>query len=70
MVNIMNSYIADELAHKVKVLSESLHKSDSIVRSLETENSILKDILTSLMSINKEDLVSQIEVDNDRHCAI
>lgn len=70
MSNIMSGYIADELAHKVKVLSESLHKSDNIIRSLQKENSILKDILTNLMSINKEDLVSQIEADNDRRCAI
>lgn len=70
MANIMSSYVADELANKVKVLSESIHRSDAIIRLLETENSILKDILTNLMSLNKEDLVSQIEDDNDRRCAI
>ena len=70
MSNVMNTYIADELAYKVKILSQALQKSENIINSLETENIILKDILANLMSIKKEDLVSAIEVDHDRYCAI
>ena len=70
MSNVMNTYIADELAYKVKILSQALQKSENIIDVLETENAILKDILTNLMSIKKEDLVSLIEVDHDRYCAI
>jgi hypothetical protein len=70
MTNTMNLYIADELANKVKVLSIVLQKLENKILCLEKENTILKDILTNLMSINKQDLANILEVDNDRRCAV
>lgn len=70
MNSLVNNYIADELAHKVKALTQALQKSDNIIAKLELENKILKDILTNLMSIKKEDLDLKLEDTNDRYCAI
>lgn len=66
----MNSYVADELANKVRVLSETLTKTNQIVATLEEENNRLKDIFTNLMSINYQDLDSTQEALDDRFCKI
>jgi len=70
MKNVMNAYVADELAHKVKVLSQTLEETNKIVATLEQENNRLKDIFTNLMSINNVDLDSTQEVKDDRFCTI
>jgi hypothetical protein len=70
MQNTMNSYVADELAHKVKVLSQALEQTHKVMCLLEEENSRLKDIFTNLMSINNKDLDSPKEVSDDRFCTI
>jgi hypothetical protein len=54
MRNKINSFIGDELANKVKVLSVALNKAQKIVSVLEEENQNLKDVLNNLTSINKE----------------
>lgn len=51
----VNSLIGDELANKVKVLSIALRQAENMVMVLEQENQNLKDVLTSLASVNKED---------------
>jgi hypothetical protein len=50
----MNNYLGDELANKVKILSLALSDADKIIEILQEENKTLKDILSGLMSINKE----------------
>ena len=70
MKNVMNTYVADELANKVKILSQTLEETNKIVATLEQENDRLKDILTNLMSINNVDLDSTQEVKDDRFCTI
>jgi ABC-type transporter Mla subunit MlaD len=70
MNNSMNSYVADELANKVKVLSQTLEQTNKIVATLEEENSRLKDIFTNLMSLNYKDLGSTQEASDDRFCKI
>jgi ABC-type transporter Mla subunit MlaD len=70
MKNVMNTYVADELANKVKILSQTLEETNKIVATLEKENDRLKDILTNLMSINNVDLDSTQEVKDDRFCTI
>jgi hypothetical protein len=50
----MNNYIGDELAHKVKVLSQALNEARTIISKLEEENNLLKDALMNITSINKE----------------
>jgi cell division protein FtsB len=70
MKNVMNAYVADELAHKVKVLSQTLEETNKIVATLEQENNRLKDIFTNLMSINNVDLGSTQEAKDDRFCTI
>jgi hypothetical protein len=55
MRNKINSFIGDELANKVKVLSVALNKAQKIVSVLEEENRNLKDVLNNLTSLNKED---------------
>jgi ABC-type transporter Mla subunit MlaD len=70
MKNVMNTYVADELAHKVRILSQALDQTNKIVATLEQENNRLKDILTNLMSINSIDLDSTQEVKDDRFCTI
>jgi hypothetical protein len=66
----MNSYIADELSYKVKILSEALDHTHKIIHTLELENNTLKDILTNLVSINNQDLDSIQEESDDRFCTI
>ena len=55
MKKSMNNYIGDELANKVKILSYALNQAEQMVLVLEQENENLKDVLTSLASVNKED---------------
>ena len=57
----MNNYIGDELAHKVKVLSQALNQAQKIIEKLEEENSSLKDVLVGLASENNQDLVLDSE---------
>jgi triphosphoribosyl-dephospho-CoA synthetase len=66
MKNVMNTYIADELAKKVKILSQTLKQTKNIVETLEKENHRLKDILVNLMSIENTDLLSITQGNNDR----
>jgi hypothetical protein len=70
MKNSMNYYVADELAQKVKVLSQTLEQTNKIVMALEEENNRLKDIFTNLMSINIEDLGGIQEASDDRFCKV
>jgi hypothetical protein len=62
MKHTMNSFLGDELANKVKVLSIALNKAQKIVSALEEENKNLKDVLNNLTSINKEDCDYEYEV--------
>jgi hypothetical protein len=61
VVKSMNSYIADELANKVKHLHIALIKAQDIINILETENNRLKDVLIGLASENNKDLVLDSE---------
>lgn len=61
VVKSMNSYVADELANKVKVLSQALSKAEQIIAILEEENDSLKDVLMGLASENNRDLVLDSE---------
>lgn len=65
-----NSYIADELENKVKFLNMALDQANLIIKTLEEENHRIKDVITNLASINKEDLGSVSEVNDDRLCAV
>lgn len=51
----MNSFVADELSHKVKILHSALNQANDIIDSLKIENKRLYDALSGLASINKED---------------
>jgi hypothetical protein len=62
MKKTMNSYVGDELANKVKILSIALRQAENMVMVLEQENKNLKDVLTNLTSINKEDCDYTYEV--------
>lgn len=61
MKNKANSYIGDELANKVKILSKALYEAENILRVLEQENKHLKDVLINLASENNKDLVLDSE---------
>lgn len=61
VVRSMNSYIADELAVKVKYLQSALSQAETIISTLETENHRLKDALINLASENNADLVLDSE---------
>ena len=61
-MSTMNNYIGDELANKVRVLSQALAKAETIILSLEQENNALKDVLIGLTSENNTDLVLHNEV--------
>lgn len=61
VVKSMNSYVADELAVKVKYLQAALTQAESIITTLEAENHRLKDVLINLASENNEDLVLDSE---------
>lgn len=60
-MNKMNSFVADELANKVRVLSQALSKAEQIIATLEEENDSLKDVLMGLASENNRDLVLDSE---------
>jgi hypothetical protein len=62
VVKTMNSYVADELANKVKHLQIALSKANHIISILEFENQRLKDVLMGLASENNESLVLDSEV--------
>lgn len=64
VIKNMNSYIADELAHKVKHLQLALSQAESIIKGLESENKRLRDIFINLVSENNKDLV----LDNEAVC--
>jgi hypothetical protein len=61
VVRSMNSYVADELANKVKHLQFALTQAQSIINTLESENHRLKDVLINLASENNTDLVLDSE---------
>lgn len=61
LTNQMNSYVADELAYKVKHLHKALAQAEQIINTLENENNRLKDVLINLASENNEDLVLDSE---------
>lgn len=61
VVRSMNSYVADELANKVKHLQLALNQAQNIIDSLEYENNRLKDVLISLASEENRDLVLDSE---------
>ncbi len=61
VVRSMNSYVADELANKVKHLQFALTQAESIINTLEIENHRLKDVLINLASENNTDLVLDSE---------
>jgi len=62
MLTTVNSFIGDELAHKVKILSSALNQAQKMVSTLEIENQNLKDVLNNLTSINKQDCDYEYEV--------
>lgn len=61
VVRSMNSYVADELANKVKHLQSALSQAESIINTLETENHRLQDVLINLASKNNTDLILDSE---------
>lgn len=61
VVKTMNTYIADELAFKVKHLQFALSQANKIISTLESENQRLKDVLIGLASENNESLVLDSE---------
>ena len=65
----MNSYVADELAHKVHVLHSALYQANDIIAKLDEENKRLNDVLISLASENKEDYVLDSEAFNEPVCS-
>jgi len=60
-MNKMNNYIGDELANKVRVLSQALVRAEKIIATLEEENDNLKDVLMDLTSENNKGLVLDSE---------
>jgi hypothetical protein len=62
--------ITDELIIKNKYLHKALDQANEIIKILEEENLRLKDVLTNLASLNKQDLEQIIEAPNDRFCTV
>jgi hypothetical protein len=60
-VKSMNSYVADELANKVKHFHRALVEAENIISALEKENQRLQDVLISLALENNKDLVLDSE---------
>jgi hypothetical protein len=65
-----NSFVADELVTKVQYLNLALEQANEIIATLEQENDRIKDVITNLTSIKKDDLDKNSEVDNDRLCSV
>lgn len=65
VVKSMNSYVADELANKVKHLQLALDQAKNIIDMLETENGRLKDVLIGLASENNQGYVLDSEAFNE-----
>lgn len=57
----MNNYMGDELAHKVKILSQALTHAQSIIKTLEEENQLLNNALMGLATDNDKDPVLDSE---------
>ena len=61
MIYKTNIFLGDEIINKLKVLSTALAKAENIIKTLETENQNLKDVLNNLTSINKENCDAKYE---------
>jgi len=59
--SVINSYLGDELANKVKHLNKALVQATQIISRLESENNRLRDVLIGLASENNKDLVPDSE---------
>jgi DNA integrity scanning protein DisA with diadenylate cyclase activity len=66
----MNSFVADELAYKVKTLHIALNQANNIIETLKIENQRLTDVLINLTSLNKEDYGYSHEIMNESIVAI
>lgn len=67
-MNHINSYIGDELVNKIKHLSLALGQAESIISSLEQENSRLSSALMTLASLSDEYSVLDSEAWNTSTC--
>lgn len=60
-MTIAYNILGEELANKVKVLTDTLNTTKSLVAKLEIENQCLRDALMNLASEQKEDSDSSKE---------
>lgn len=65
-----NSFIANELINRNKYFSKALDQANEIIQVLEEENMRLRDVLTSLASLNNKDLDSSLEAQDDKFCTV
>jgi len=49
---IMKNYVTDELINKVYHLTKAITQAESIIKTLELENNILKEKLSSIYEID------------------
>lgn len=68
--NIMNTYVSDELANKVKYLHIALSQAQNIISKLEKENNRLHDVLISLTSENNNGYVLDSEAFDESVCTL
>lgn len=69
MNNNIHSYIGDELVNKIKHLSLALGQAESIISSLEKENSRLASALMTLTSLSEEYSVLDSEAWGTSECS-
>lgn len=62
---IMNSYIADELAHKVYHLHQALDQASAIIATLQEENQNLTNAFNSLASMSESGYILDSEAINE-----
>jgi hypothetical protein len=65
----IHSYIGDELVNKIKHLSLALGQAESIISSLEKENSKLTSALIALTSLSEEYSVLDSEAWDTSECS-
>lgn len=65
MKNVMSTYVADELSHKIQYLYRALSQAQDIISKLEQENHRLQDVLIGLASENNEGYVLDSEAFNE-----
>jgi hypothetical protein len=68
IIKHVNEYLADQLSERVSYLQDALNQAENIMRTLEEENTRLKDLLVSLSSEDHSGYILDSEAFDTQLC--